>query len=255
MVRVFCRQYSWIYSMTNLGKIRSLYKNFNQNLIEEYSAFKYGDRNIINKYADELVGLIKQDHISLKSVVYTTNKYPIYDWCKKNSLILAEVVAKKLSLPLVVGQYQYKYSSKKFYDNANVRKAVIPEFFHDEKTRYRHYNFIFIDDSIVGGQSMIVSRNLLESISKNVKYYFVCDFRKCGISERIFNEAAYNKYGNSWLIKLINTPKYVFTTQMIRTLETLCPEDRNCVFIRIKNPETKKYLLKSFLDYTGSSFI
>ncbi|MBI2099327.1 phosphoribosyltransferase [Candidatus Uhrbacteria bacterium] len=236
------------------AKITSLYKNSGDRVIEEYSKFKFGCVSLIDYLAEEMAELIL-GQISKKQnyVIYTTNKFPTKNFYKKNSLILAEKIAEKLKLPLVIGEYRYCYNKKTFYDlnrDRNIPSYFLPEVKNEDKLKFKKYTFLMIDDSIVTKTTLKASLKILKDITNKVNFFSVINLKGGKYRESEANDYYYKKNGVNCLIDLLNSDRYILTTHMLRTIDTL--KNKELKFLSVKITEkSKKLLTKSFKKYIG----
>ena len=231
-------------------KIISLYNNLNNSTIEEYSKFKFGYVNVIEYLAKKMAKLIlKQIPKNKKYVLYTTNKFPIKSYFKKNSLLLTEKISKRLNLPLVIGEYKYLYNKNTFYDHSH-KKIHLPKINKKDKLKFKNYTFLMVDDSIWTKVTLNASLNELKNVAKNVIFFSVINLKNTRYSETEINDFCYKKYGLNYIIKLLNSDGYILTTHMLRVINTFKNQELKFLFEKI-NKINKKLLLKSFKEYTG----
>jgi|SRR3989344_3723465 len=227
----------------------TLHNQLNDQVICEYSKFKFGDKNSIKYLAQEMSDFILQKiSKNKKYVLYTTNKFPTKEYYKKNSLLLVEEISKILELPLIIGEYNYHYKKDAFYDNQCQRKIHLPKINKNDKLRYKNYIFLMIDDSILTGTTLKVSLDELKNVTNEVVFFSVINLDKSKYSEEEANNIYYKKSGINFIAKFLNSKDYILTTHMLRTIEGLKKEELNLLFKKI-NEQKKKVLLKSFKKY------
>jgi len=230
-------------------EVISLYGELDEEKIREYSRFKFGDPEVIEDYAKRLVELM-QKYISKgkKYIIYATNKFPIRNYFKKNSLILAEKISVKFGIPLVVGEYKYHYDKDEFYDNNDKRIANIPVVKEEDKFVLNDSVVLMIDDSILTGDSLNVSVDVLKEMVNNITFFSVINLRGSKYSENEIGDFCYSEKGLSFLINLLNRKDYVITTQMLRTVDELSENQKRELFENI-NENMRNTLKKSFSEY------
>lgn len=201
-----------------------LYSKINKRLALEYSAFKYGDPDVILKYGKamtkEIAKLMKNSKRDY--AFYAAQKYPVTPIQKKNSMLLAEYIAKSLKKELIVGEFRYKFDESKFYDN-RVERIKIHKPVIKNKAKFKKHNYIVItiDDSIFSGLSFKTGFPQLKQITNHSISYTVIDLNDSRYSEKEINELFFTTYGISGLVKLIKKNGYVATSQMLRTFNKL----------------------------------
>lgn len=198
--------------------------------IEVYSRHKLGDVEVTASIADKLATLISSK-LRIKEcsfALYTTNKYPLNSFCKKNSLLLSEIISSKLSLPLFVGEYSYKYNLSNFYDDYAQRHNNIhlPFLSNKDDIKQKGYKFIMVDDSTVTGISFRASMPELGQVTDSVDFFVLVDLEGKVGEEKLANEFSFNHGGVPLLVSIINQSHYVFTSHMVRTVEKLPKEDK-----------------------------
>ncbi len=232
-----------------------LYKKLNKRIYHEYSRFKFGDPITIEKYASELTRIIKKYIKKNKNyIIYTTAKSPLNKYCKKNSLILFEKVAKKLKLPLLIGEYSHRYNREKFYENTTDRK-VHPPVISKTKKKLKKYNYILmIDDAILTGNTLKASVDLLKDIANKMIFFSIINLQKQKYLEKEINDFYYKEKGFSFLLKLLKNKNYIPTTHFIRTIDALERKEQKKL---IKNIDKKQRRLieKAFKIYTGRNLL
>lgn len=232
-----------------------LYPSLDDDTIYQYSHFKFGDVSTLLQFSDAMSTLISS-HIENTStcVLYTTNKYPTKSYYKKNSLLLAEHIARQLSLPLVVGEYTYQYSDNTFYDNQTTRKIHTPQISEKDATQYHDYTFLMLDDSFVTGQTLQVSVTQLEHIAKDIYFFSIIDLSDQSYTEKEINSVAFTRGGIPFIVSLLYSPGYVLTTQMLRTIVGLSSSQLTLLSQQL-DPSKKNLLKKSFFHYLNIDFI
>lgn len=236
-----------------MTKVYSLHRDVNDRIKYQYSAQKYGDINALAEYSSELNDLILREKIiTSNSVILLTMKYPYSSEYKKNFVILAEKIAKMNNLPMATAFYDHNPDPKSFYDNQEQakRKAVVGRLNEVDKKKFKNFNFIAIEDSIMTGTTIKAIQKSLEGIAKSISIVSILDLRNKNYQEKELNEYFYNKEGLEGLIKLFKNDSYIITTQMLRTFGTLEKSDKEVFLKNIPNPDK---LLSSYKSYFGKS--
>lgn len=230
-----------------------LYKKLNKKIYQEYSRFKFGDPIIIEKYVTELTKIIKKYIKESKNyIIHTTAKSPLNKYCKKNSLILSEKVAKKLKLFLLIGEYNHHYNREKFYDNTTERKVHPPVLKTKIKKEFKKCNchILMIDDAILTGNTLKASVDLLRGIANKITFFSIINLQKQKYSEKKINNFYYREKGFSFLLKLLKNKNYIPTSNFVRTIEALEEKDKEKL-IKDLNKKQRKLMEKAFKIYTG----
>lgn len=236
----------------------TLFKEITPEVKEIYSKHKLGDVEVTNILADQMSVLISNNIkiTSDKYALYTTNKYPLNESCKKNSLILSENVSKKLKIPFFVGEYSYKYDMNNFYDDYKQRHdRIFNPFLKDkENIKSKNYSFIMIDDSTFTGMTLKASILELKQVTDTVDFFTLMDLSLLEESEEDINNYTYNKGGINLLSEIIVNDKYVYTSHMIRTIEKLSKEN-NDALIKLIGQKKASLLEKARMAYFDEKVI
>lgn len=212
----------------------ALFRNVDDSVSEIYARHKLGDVDITKSLGKNLADLIaaKLPLSNYPYAIYTTNKYPINAFCKKNSLLLSEIVATQLSLPLFVGEYSYKYNLGNFYDDHQQRhdKIHLPFLKNKKDIKSKNYRIIMIDDTTVTGLGFQASMPELEQVTDSVDFFILLDLERQSEKEKVLNEKSFRP---PIAAEIINQKGYVFTTQMVRSIEKLTPEVRETLLSQL----------------------
>jgi hypoxanthine phosphoribosyltransferase len=236
---------------------RFLYKKLNDAVLVEYSKFKFGDTNTVEFLAEKISKTIRKEMLNdNKYVLYTTNKFPTKSYYRKNSLILSNAISKKLKLPLIIGEYKYKYKENEFYDNQVKRRIHLPKIKQKQKSKYsKGYIFLMIDDSMFTGATLKASLDELKNITNEVIFFSVINLNKNKYSEKEVNGMFIKKFGAMAIWEILNSKNYyVFTTHILRTIDKLKKRERAWILENI-NEKKKKILVKSFKEYIGKDLV
>lgn len=214
-------------------------------LFIRYSRFKLGDVNVMRDFSSALTMAIRKK-VPLtqeRYALYATTKSPRTEYCKKNSLILAELVAYELQLPLIVGEYSYRYDKKQFYENQENRKIAVhrPVIKEKENLRKLHCKFIMTDDSLVTGSTLEASLKELEGVTDTVEFFVLLDLSDHSISEQRLNDIAFGAGNIELLAEIILHEEYIFTSHMVRTIDALDPFRRGGLFDIIGQEGKERY--------------
>ena len=231
-------------------KLVSLYNKLTLYKVKEYSRFKIGyidTTDFLTKKMTELI--LKNLSVDKKYVLYTTNRFPTKSYYKKNSLLLTEKIAKNLHLPLIVGQYKYRYNKKTFYDHYH-RKIHLPKVSRQEKVRFKNYIFLMIDDSVLTKTTLKVSLNELKNVTNELIFFSVINLKNSKYTETQINDYYYKKHGLVCLIELLKTNKYIITTHFLRIIDVLNKSELIKLSKGISQKQ-KKLLIKAFKKYIG----
>jgi len=233
-----------------------LYKKLNKRICQEYSRFKFGDPTVIKKYTVELTRVISKYIEENKAyIIHATAKSPLTKYCKKNSLILSERVAQKLKLSLIIGEYSYHYSRKKYYENVGIQeRCPHPPIFKTKAKLKIGCHVLMIDDAIFTGKSLKASVNLFKNIADEVILFSIINLQKQKCSEKEINSFYYEEQGLSFLLKLLKNENYTPTTHFIRTVDAL--EERNKKkLVDGLDEKQKKLLKKAFKIYADKNLL
>jgi hypothetical protein len=232
-------------------RISSLYKELTHEVLNEYSLFKLGDRFTLTILAARMSKFISMNvDLQRPYALYATNKSPLSSLCKKNSLLLAEIIAGEFLAPLFVGEYGYSYKKTDFYDYKTDRKSNIhhPSLKDKALIREKGYNFIMLDDSIVSGTSFEVSLDELVHVTEVVDLFTVIDLRRSEHHETYANNYILQSKKLETIIGIITQKEYIFTTHMVRTIDNLAAEERAEVFIKAGR-SLENYYLRAYKVY------
>jgi pyrimidine operon attenuation protein/uracil phosphoribosyltransferase len=238
--------------MKKTMKVRkfALFNRVDDGIARDYSMFKLGDPKIIDRYATRLSRVIRE-HLPKRreSIIYTTNKYPANIYCRKNSLLLAEKIARQLGKLLIIGEYRYTPNSKKFYDDQLKRKMIHKPMLKGKRKLGRHnYHVVMVDDSIFSGLTLRTSLVELGRITDSVDFFSIINLRGSGYSEKEINDLIFNKKGVSVLVEVMKKPGYVFTSHLLRTIDKLSPNEKQRIFEKIDQKQNRR-LRKAFEIY------
>ena len=232
----------------------SLYEEMNPQIATYYSRFKLGDRKVISKFAKQLVNIIKKQSKQYGNyAIYATNKYPMNQFCKKSSFLLAEQVAKILRRPLIAGLYKYHYEKRLFSDNSIYKRMVngLPVIKKKKLLKKLNYHVVMIDDAIFSGQSLDVSLKELKNITNAVSFFSLIKLNRRGYSEAQVNDFLIthaNKINE--LIKIIKQRGYFFTSHAVRTIDELTFNEKQRLMAKIDSNKLSK-LKKASKIYFG----
>jgi hypoxanthine phosphoribosyltransferase len=230
-----------------------LYKKLDKKICQEYSKFKFGDPKVIEKYTTKLAKVIKKYIFKNKNcIIHTTAKSPLNKYCKKNSLILSEKIAKKLKLPLLVGQYSYRYNRKTFYEN-NIKRKTHPITLPKNSKLKKYDLVLMIDDAIFTGNTLKTSAKALKNIAREIIFFSIINLKNQKYTEKEINNFCYQKEGLPFLAKLLKNKHYIPTTQFIRTIDELNKKERKKLIENLNKKQTK-LVKKAFKIYTGKNF-
>ncbi|MEK7463931.1 MAG: hypothetical protein AAB610_02290 [Patescibacteria group bacterium] len=230
----------------------NLQENLDEPAIRQYSAFKLGDVDAIKYYSELLIDRLKSIlNPNEKYILYTTNKSPTNNFCKKNSLLALERASSYFNIPLVIGEYTFSYSPETFYDNNISRKTIhIPYLKKADELKILGHNVIFFDDSIVSGLALKTSCDILKGLTTKILFFSGIDLTKGPYIEKDFNNYYFETEGVAGLVKIIGQQEYVFTTQMMRTMGALQSEHIQEIFEKISS-DKKDNFLKAYALYFG----
>ena len=223
--------------------IHTLKGHLTQREALEYSLFKLGDKKILHDRTTELVALMRR-HMTPgeQYVVYATNRYPRRNrTCKKGSFLLAEGAARLLTIPIVVGKYKY-----------TLRKGV--PFRHAPITRReylsRETTVFVVDDAYFKGEAL---RFALSGIKVPVKrmIFFGILHGKNKSKELPLNDLAFRKGSVSRLAAIITQKGYIFTNQMLKTLDKL-PQKEMKILRERMGPLLRRKLSKAIKIHHGT---
>ncbi len=235
-------------------KIFSLYNNISEDIKYKYSAQKYGDILTLKIFQNQFINLIKKNKILNKeSVFFIGIKHPYSNFYKKVSLINVEFLSKFFGLPIVYSYYEYDYDSKTFYDNQIERKAYLSKVPKEFAEKYKGYNFIAVEDSIITGTTIKAIEKSLDGIAKALKVISIVDLRGKNVKERDLNEEYFKINGIDGLVRLFKEKNYIPTTQLLRTINTLSISDRKYLLDSVEDYNER--LLIPFKKYTGKNFL
>ncbi|MEK7461557.1 MAG: phosphoribosyltransferase [Patescibacteria group bacterium] len=239
--------------------IFSLYENITSKIAMDYSRMKLGDKIIINRFARQLANIIqKQSLLNGNYAIYATGKYPMNRFCKKNSFLLAEQIAKILKRPMITGSYKYHYEKKLFMDN-HVNDRVInglPVIKNKRVLKKSNYHIVMIDDSICSGKSLCVSLKELKTITDSVSFFSLIKLNKGGYSETQINDflITNNHKKINTLLQIIRQKGYIFTSHAVRTIDDLTSHEKQQLMAKL-NYNRASNLKKAFRVYFGKKFI
>jgi len=206
----------------------SLFNEINDHNIKEYSLFKLGDKRIIYRFGRHMASLIRKKVPNLYEdnfAIFATNKYPLNKYCRKNSFLLAEQVAKELKKDLILGEYTYSFNAGSLYDNYSLEKRKreihIPFIKNKKRLMKKKIKIIMIDDSILSGAALRASLKELKNITRTGTFFSVLDLRESIKPEKYFNDFAFRDGSIGILQRIINRRGYVFTSHMLRTILAL----------------------------------
>ena len=228
----------------------ALFNRVDDGIARDYSMFKLGDPKIIARYATMLVQVIRERLPKRReSIIYTTNKYPANAYCRKNSLLLAEKIARQLKKVFIIGEYRYTPDNKKFYDDQLRRKMIHKPILKDKRKLNRHnYHVVMIDDSIFSGLTLRTSLVELDQITDSVDFFSVINLCRGAYSEKDINDFVFNKKGISVLVEVMKKPGYVFTSHLLRTIDKLSFKEKERIFKKIDQKQNGR-LRKAFEIY------
>ncbi len=232
----------------------SLYTNINDLIAIEYSKAKLGDLAVIKKIALLISELVKnivpnQDG----AVVYTIDRRG--ECFHKNSYILAQEVANILNIDLYHGQYYFKYNPNKFYDNtAKEERVNNPTFLQRSETFPHNKPIIIIDDLIYSGKTLESILPELLKYSSDIYFFTIIDLSKeTDYTEQELNQFALKDNTYKSIINIINTPGYIFTTQMLRSIGELDVDQRQMLKVQLPK-DMLQNLLTAYSQYHESEF-
>lgn len=222
----------------------TLHDTIDDRVLLEYSAFKLGDRRIVQKYADMLAAkIVFLMNPQEKYVMWGTHKKPYTAFSRKNCTLVDEIVSERLGLSFIVAEYTYTYDPKNFYDNDMDRKLQYRPVLRDEdRVRILGTTPIFFDDSIVRGSVLNTSARLLEGLAERMIFISGVDLSKESYIEQRVNDLYFREKGLEGLIQIINQPEYVFTTHMMRTIYGLSSDEQAKLLKRISQDKRELFL-------------
>lgn len=232
--------------MINIEK-HCLQENLDEKTLREYSAFKLGDRDMVQKYADLLTSKLKQlIDPKMNYIMWGTHKNPYTPFCRKNCTLVDEIVSQRLGLPFIVAEYTYTYDPSNFYDNDVNRKTQYQPILRDEdRLKIPSNTVIFFDDSIVKGSVLGVSTRVLDGLAEKIIFISGIDLSKESYTEQHVNNLYFEKNGLPGLIRIIHQPEYAFTTHMMRTIYSLSQSDQRKLLEQI-TPDKRELFLKGY---------